>query len=180
MLLPPANTNWVPVIPVLPAVLPIFEMPPENAAAVFARIVTDWPFWLSVMLLPPARMIVPEEMSARVPVVFPESDAASMFWVCTLWVVSHAGTPREIPDVFRVPTRTLPAVEVEVNPVPAMAPEAWVWADWEALAVIVPLFKPNETLLEFERVMPPNAPELVPADTERVAAATVLAEIVTD
>ena len=85
-----------------------------------------------------------------------------------------------MPAVLSVPTSAVPAVVVEVNPVPAMAPEALVCVDCEALAVIVPLFNPNVTLFEFENVIPPRAPELVPAEMDSVAAATVLAEIVTD
>src|ERR1700684_1607951 len=175
MLFPPASTSCVPVIPVLPALFPMFDTPPENAAAVFARIVTDCPFWDKVMLLPPARMIVPLEMRASVPVVFPDKLAARISWVWTLCVVSHAGIPSEIPELFKVPTSAVPAVDAEVNPLPAIFPEAWVCVDWDADAVIVPLFIPKDTLFEFERVMPPKAPELVPADTDKVAAATVVA-----
>jgi hypothetical protein len=44
----------------------------------------------------------------------------------------------------------------------------------------VPLFKPKETLLALPKVMPPNCPDVVPALTERIAAAAVLALIVTE
>ena len=49
------------------------------------EMVTAFPFWETVMLLPPARVSVPEEMSACAPEVFPESVTATMFWVCTVW-----------------------------------------------------------------------------------------------
>ena len=34
-------------------------------------------------------------------------------------MVKYAGTPKLSPEVFRVPTIAVPAVVVEVNPVPA-------------------------------------------------------------
>ena len=68
--------------PKLPDVVPA-DTERVAAATVFAEIVTDWPFWLNVTLLPPARNIVPEEMSAKVPVVFPPSVTSTTFWVCT-------------------------------------------------------------------------------------------------
>ena len=40
------------------------------------------------------------------------------------------------------------------------------------------MFRPNETPLPFANVRPPSAPLVDPADTDSVAAAAVLAEIV--
>ena len=45
--------------------------------------------------------------------------------------------------------------------------------------MMVPLFRPNVTLLLLAKVRPPNAPEVVPADTLRLAAAAVFADTVT-
>ena len=44
---------------------------------------------------------------------------------------------------------------------------------------MVPLFRPKVTLLLLANVRPPNAPEVVPADTLRLAAAAVFADTVT-
>src|ERR1700722_15398178 len=59
--------NW-PVV--VPALIERFA-----AAAVFADIVTELPFWERVTLLPPARNSVPLETSDRTPAVLPPKDA---------------------------------------------------------------------------------------------------------
>ena len=38
----------------------------------------------------PARVRVPDEMSACAPDVFPESVTATIFWVCTVWATGAA------------------------------------------------------------------------------------------
>ena len=71
-------------IPVVPLVLPMLDSPalkPDGPA-----IVTAFPFWLSVMLLPPANVRVPLDTSERVPVVFPANVISIKFCVCTVCV----------------------------------------------------------------------------------------------
>jgi hypothetical protein len=45
-------------------------------------------------------------------------------------VVSQAGTPTLSPALLCVPTNAVPAVVAEVNPAPAMLPDAAVWFVW--------------------------------------------------
>jgi hypothetical protein len=62
---------------------------PVCAPPAFApEIVTLCPFWLTVMLLPPARMSVPDETSAMTPAVLPDSDTSTQFCVWTVCVAT--------------------------------------------------------------------------------------------
>jgi hypothetical protein len=74
---------------VIPPKVPV-ERPADTdrfaGFAVFAEIVMVFPTWDNVMLLPPASTSVPEETSARVPVVFPAAVTLMAFWVWTVWV----------------------------------------------------------------------------------------------
>ena len=132
--------------------------------------------------MPPAKNMVPEEMSASAPEVLPPRVTSTMFCVCTDCVVSQAGTAKVAPDEFSVAARVLPAVVVrerfvpasadplndrplelsvtDANPVtavlvPAILPEACVWTVCETLAVIVPLLRPKLTPDPFANVIPP-------------------------
>ena len=83
----------------------------------------------------------------------------------------------DIPNVMPLllENTTVPDVAVWVPAAAAMPPPP----PEGALAVMVPLFRPNVTLLLLAKVRPPNAPEVVPADTLRLAAAAVFADTVT-
>ena len=59
------------------------EMPVCAPPTFGPLIVNAFPAWLTVMLFPPAMVIVPDEIPASAPDVLPDRVTATMFWVWT-------------------------------------------------------------------------------------------------
>jgi hypothetical protein len=76
------------LVPLKPTVAWMKSEPRFEAIAVVSppaapTTLTLFPFWLRVMLLPPARIRVPELIGARTPAVFPPSETPScMVYAC--------------------------------------------------------------------------------------------------
>ena len=114
MLLPPASTSRVPVIPVSPDVLPMFDMPAEKPppAPALMVIVSDTPLVDPdrVMLFPPAKTSRPATVPVSPLVLPPEIPAENCVPVCAATemstrcpVLELTVTPPPTPVIVNVP-----------------------------------------------------------------------------